>query len=82
MDPQLYPEGFASGDLPDDEDARTDLTIDEEGGDELSGSGDDEGILRKEVLHSSLANSSRVAFFFCMCSHSVVFLPRLAVDHS
>lgn len=68
MDPQLYPEEFASGDLPDDEDSRPEFTIDEEGGDELSGSGDDEGILRKEVLHSSLVNSSRVCERVRVCA--------------
>ncbi|XP_077191586.1 syndecan-4 [Paroedura picta] len=50
MDPQHYPEEFASGDLPDDEDARPDFTIDEEGADELSGSGDDEDM--EDVLSS------------------------------
>nr|XP_056701052.1 syndecan-4 [Euleptes europaea] len=51
MDPQLYPEEFASGDLPDDEDARPDFTIDEEGDDESSGSGDDAD---QEVVLSSV----------------------------
>ncbi|KAL8179412.1 UNVERIFIED_CONTAM: Syndecan-4 [Gekko kuhli] len=50
MDPQLYPEEFASGDLPDDEDSRSEFTIDEEGSDELSGSGDDEDT--EDVLSS------------------------------
>ncbi|XP_015265945.1 PREDICTED: syndecan-4 [Gekko japonicus] len=50
MDPQLYPEEFASGDLPDDEDSRPEFTIDEEGGEELSGSGDDEDT--EDVLSS------------------------------
>uniref|UniRef100_A0A8D0BQI1 Uncharacterized protein n=1 Tax=Salvator merianae TaxID=96440 RepID=A0A8D0BQI1_SALMN len=36
MDPQLYPEEFPSGDLPDDEDSRPDLVIDDYG---FSGSG-------------------------------------------
>lgn len=40
MDPKLYVEEFSSGDLPDDEDARPDLVIDEEDDYELSGSGD------------------------------------------
>uniref|UniRef100_A0ACB8F6C0 Uncharacterized protein n=1 Tax=Sphaerodactylus townsendi TaxID=933632 RepID=A0ACB8F6C0_9SAUR len=41
MDPQLFPEEFASGDLPDDEDSRPDFTIDQESDIESSGSGDD-----------------------------------------
>ncbi|KAJ6661078.1 hypothetical protein lerEdw1_016879 [Lerista edwardsae] len=40
MDPKLYAEEFASGDLPDDEDSRPDLVIDEDDDYELSGSGD------------------------------------------
>ncbi|XP_060086883.1 syndecan-4 [Heteronotia binoei] len=55
MDPQLYPEEFASGDLPDDEDSRPDFTIDEEGGDELSGSGDNDDT--EDVLSSVPAHS-------------------------
>lgn len=43
MDPKLNIEEFASGDLPDDEDARSDLTIDYDEGDEFSGSGDEQG---------------------------------------
>ncbi|XP_054836824.1 syndecan-4 [Eublepharis macularius] len=41
MDPHPYLEEFSSGDLPDDEDSWPDFIIDE-GGDELSGSGDEE----------------------------------------
>uniref|UniRef100_A0A0F7Z0F2 Syndecan n=1 Tax=Micrurus fulvius TaxID=8637 RepID=A0A0F7Z0F2_MICFL len=43
MDPKLNIEEFASGDLPDDEDARSDLTVDYDDGDEFSGSGDEQG---------------------------------------
>ncbi|XP_067324266.1 syndecan-4 [Anolis sagrei] len=57
MDPQLYAEEFSSGDLPDDEDSRTDFIIDDE--DESSGSGDSEGYSDTEnVLRSNTDSSS------------------------
>ncbi|KAH0619100.1 hypothetical protein JD844_018768, partial [Phrynosoma platyrhinos] len=56
MDPQLYTEEFPSGDLPDDEDSRTDFIIDEE---DSSGSGDGEGYTDTEdVLSSTTDNPS------------------------
>ncbi|XP_007440591.1 syndecan-4 [Python bivittatus] len=60
MDPQLNIEEFASGDLPDDEDARSDLTIDYDGY-EVSGSGDEEGYTDMEDTLSSATNSSVVS---------------------
>ncbi|KAM6454525.1 syndecan-4 [Liasis olivaceus] len=60
MDPQLNIEEFASGDLPDDEDARLDLTIDYDGY-EVSGSGDEEGYTDMEDTLSSATNSSVVS---------------------
>ncbi|XP_015671221.1 syndecan-4 [Protobothrops mucrosquamatus] len=58
MDPKLNIEEFASGDLPDDEDARSDLTIDYDDVDEISGSGDEEGYTDMEDKLVSATNSS------------------------
>nr|XP_020644881.1 syndecan-4 [Pogona vitticeps] len=57
MDPQLYPEELASGDLPDDEDSRPDFTIDEDDY-ESSGSGDNKDYSdTKDVSISATDNS-------------------------
>ncbi|XP_070600822.1 syndecan-4 [Erythrolamprus reginae] len=58
MDPKLNIEEFASGDLPDDEDARSDLAIDYEEEDEFSGSGDEEGYTDMEDKLVSTTNST------------------------
>uniref|UniRef100_A0A803TYM7 Syndecan 4 n=1 Tax=Anolis carolinensis TaxID=28377 RepID=A0A803TYM7_ANOCA len=58
MDPQLYAGEFSSGDLPDDEDSRTDFIIDDE--DESSGSGDTEGYSDTENILRSNTDSSSV----------------------
>ncbi|XP_063153231.1 syndecan-4 [Candoia aspera] len=57
MDPQMNIEEFASGDLPDDEDARSDLTIDD-GDYEVSGSGGEEGYTDMEDTVASAIDSS------------------------
>ncbi|XP_070797810.1 syndecan-4 [Pituophis catenifer annectens] len=58
MDPKLNIEEFASGDLPDDEDARSDLTIDYYEDDEFSGSGDEQGYTDMEDKLVSATSST------------------------
>uniref|UniRef100_A0A0F7Z5K6 Syndecan n=1 Tax=Crotalus adamanteus TaxID=8729 RepID=A0A0F7Z5K6_CROAD len=58
MDPKLNIEEFSSGDLPDDEDARSDVTTDYDDVDEISGSGDEEGYTDMEDKLVSATNSS------------------------
>ncbi|ETE61320.1 Syndecan-4 [Ophiophagus hannah] len=58
MDPKLNIEEFASGDLPDDEDARSDLTVDYDDGDEFSGSGDEQGYTDMEDKLVSATSST------------------------
>uniref|UniRef100_A0A8C5SMJ2 Syndecan n=1 Tax=Laticauda laticaudata TaxID=8630 RepID=A0A8C5SMJ2_LATLA len=58
MDPKLNLEEFASGDLPDDEDARSDLTVDYNDGDEFSGSGDEQGYTDMEDKLVSATSST------------------------
>uniref|UniRef100_A0A8C6VEI8 Syndecan n=1 Tax=Naja naja TaxID=35670 RepID=A0A8C6VEI8_NAJNA len=58
MDPKLNIEEFASGVLPDDEDARSDLTDDYDDGDEFSGSGDEQGYTDMEDKLVSATSST------------------------
>ncbi|XP_063001638.1 syndecan-4 [Elgaria multicarinata webbii] len=55
MGPQIYPEEFPSGDLPDDEDSRPDFIIEE---DSFSGSGDEEDYTDTEYDLASTPDSS------------------------
>lgn len=74
MDPKLYAEEFASGDLPDDEDSRPDLVIDEDDDYAFSGSGD-----RGSSCSEWALLQGRTAF--CMYK-SVALLPELVVNRS